>query len=279
MPSRLVTGLILLFWAGCSCWFFFVEFWPRIRGGDAPPFVIELADEARRNSPPINWEIIHGGKVIGRLATSIHYRDSDDSFELVGKVRDLDLSKASSIKVPEMTNTYRITRDGKLLSVKAEASIHLLQGFDLRVSLDSTLNGSIYNTNFKLESPVINREMKLPPVPMSNRGSALNPLHPVDRIHGLSPGKTWRIALVDPIHDALARMGPIGDPDVTYLQARVLPETQTLDWAGKARECYVIEYKADRISAHTWVVVGDGSVLRQAARFHDEELILERTSP
>jgi hypothetical protein len=282
MPSRLLTALILLFWAGSSCWFFFVEFWPQIRGGDAPPFVIDLADEARKNSPPISWKVLRGGKSIGTLSTSIHYRESDDSFELVGKVSNVDLGLAGAVEVVQMVNTYRINRDGKLLSINAEAILRMSsmpKDMQLKVLLDSLLEGSLYKTTLKLESKFLNRELKLPEVPMSNRGSALNPLHPVDRIRGLTPGKTWRIALFDPIREALSGMLPFSSSDVTYLQAQVLPETRTLEWAGKDRECYVIEYTGDGVKAQTWVLVSDGSVLRQEARFHQDELVLERTTP
>jgi hypothetical protein len=278
MPSRFFTILILLFWAASSGWFFYVEFWPRIRGGDAPPFVIDLADEARRNSPPINWEIIRAGKVIGRLSTSINYHEEDDSFELNGRVTDLELSKAS-VEVTLMTNSYRVTREGKLLAVSADAQLKLLGGLQFRVLVDSVLTGQVFDTTLKIESQVFNKELKLAPVVLSNRGSALNPLHPVDRIRGLSPGRSWRIALVDPIHDALASLVPGGSPDVSYVQASVLPDVKILHWSGKDRECYVIEYTGDGINAHTWVMVSDGSVLRQEAKFHDEELILERTNP
>ena len=184
MPSRLITILILLFWAASSSWFFYVEFWPRIRGGDAPPFVIDLADEARRNSPPVNWDIFRGGKLIGKLSTSINYRDTDDSFELTGRASNLDLAKIAEVEVSQMNNSYRVTREGKLLAVSADASLKI-KGLQCRVVLDGVLAGQVFNTTIKLELEKFSKEFKLAPVTMSNRGSALNPLHPVDRIQGL----------------------------------------------------------------------------------------------
>jgi hypothetical protein len=278
MPSRFFTVVILLFWASSSGWFFFSELWPRIRGGDAPLFVIDLADEARRNSPPIYWDIIRGGKSIGQLKTTIAYRDADDSFDLRGTIKSLNLGKTSSLQVSDLENNYRVTREGKLLAVSAKMNFQVLQGIECKVELSGELNGNVFNTKLKLESPLINKEMALAPVTMTARGSALNPLHPVDRIHGLIPGKRWRIALVDPVRDALASLVPGTDPDVAYVQARVLPTLQTLNWRGQDRECYVIEYTAEAVEARTWVLARDGTVFRQEARFHEDEVILERAA-
>jgi hypothetical protein len=95
----------------------------------------------------------------------------------------------------------------------------------------------------------------------------------------LSFGKSWHIALVDPVNEALATVLPGGQTGVTYVEARVLPEFQRLSWAGKEQLCYVIEYSGEAVNARTWVLARDGSVLRQEARLHDEELILARSSP
>ena len=121
MPSRFFTGFILLFWAITSGWFFYAEFWPRLRGGDPPPFTIDLADEARKLSPSIEWQIIRGGEKIGPVTTNNQYREETDTFELSGMVHDLDLGKASLVRVAQMTNRYRVTREGQLLAVGTEA--------------------------------------------------------------------------------------------------------------------------------------------------------------
>lgn len=277
MPSRFLTVVILLFWAVSTGWFFYAEFWPRFRGGDPPPFTIDLADEARRMSPAITWDIIRDGKTVGRVSTTIRYLDDDDSFELTGNVHDLDLGKDSSVQVAHMSNTYRVTREGRLLSVNTEAALRVGMGIELKVYFDGEVVGSTFRSKLRLESPLGNRTLELATVPMVNQGSALNPLHPVDRIQGLSLGKSWRIALVDPVHDALANLVPGGQTGVTYLQARVLPEYQKLTWEDREELCFVIEYSGDAVEARTWVLARDGTVIRQEARFHDEELILKRT--
>jgi hypothetical protein len=275
MPSRFFTGFILLFWAVTSGWFFFAEFWPRLRGGDPPPFTIDLADEARKLSPSIEWEIIRGGEKIGRVATTIQYRDGDDSFELSGTVHDLNLGKASFVRVSQMINRYRVTREGQLLAVSTEAILRLA-GAEIQMSLDGQRVGNSFHANLHLDSPFGKREIVLEPVPMSARGSALNPLHPVDRIRGLSLGMSWRIALVDPVRDALANLVPGMQTGPSYLQARVLPQYGMLEWAGQVETCYVIQYSGESVEARTWVRASDSMVLRQEARLNDDELVLER---
>ncbi len=219
------------------------------------------------------------GKIIGRVLTSIRYRDADDSFELTGTVHDLNLGLADAIQVSQMANVYRVTREGKLLAVSTEAAIRIAQGIEFKVFLDGEVVGNVFHTKLRLESPLGNREFTLEPVVMSTEGSALNPMHPVDRINGLSLGKSWRFALVDPVHDALANLVPGGQAGVAYVRARVLPEYKILTWGGKEQLCYVIEYTGEAVEARTWVLAQDGTVLRQEARLHDDELILERLSP
>jgi hypothetical protein len=277
MPSRFITILILLFWASSTGWFFHAEFWPRFRGGEPPLFTIDLADEARRQSPAINWDILRDGKTIGRVSTSIRYRDDDDSFELTGTVHELELGKGNALQVSRMTNAYRVTREGKLLSISTEAALRVGMGVELKVYLDGAVVGNAFRSKLTLESPLGNRTIDLAPVAMTSQGSALNPLHPVDRIHGLSLGRSWRIAIVDPVHDALANLVPGGQTGVSYVQARVLPEYGKLTWEDKEERCFVIEYSGENVEARTWVLARDGTVLRQEARFHDEELILVRT--
>ena len=224
--------------------------------------------------PAINWDIITTETVAGWRP--IRYRDEDDSFELTGNVHDLDLGKGISVQVAHMSNVYRVTREGKLLAVNTEAVLRIAMGVELKVYLDGEVVGSTFRSKLRLESPLGNRTLDLAAVPMANQGSALNPLHPVDRIQGLSLGKSWRMALVDPVHDALANLVPGAQPGVSYLQARVLPEYRKLSWEDKEELCFVIEYSGEAVDARTWVLARDGTVLRQEARFHGEELILER---
>jgi hypothetical protein len=125
-------------------------------------------------------------------------------------------------------------------------------------------------------------------VPVSDRGSVLNPLHPVSKIAGLKRGQHWRIPLVDPLSDslkAMARADPAlqtlvkQDSGLRTLQAEVLSETQTMAWGDGQETCLVIEYRDGDMSAQTWVREGDGTVLRQVATLWGEKLLMERDPP
>ena len=66
MPSRLFILVIVSFWLATTGWFVAREVAPRWRSGDAPPYAIELADEALKSPVPIKWRLVWNGRS-GRL--------------------------------------------------------------------------------------------------------------------------------------------------------------------------------------------------------------------
>src|SRR5471030_1683909 len=94
MPPRFLTLTILAFWLGMTGWLAYRDLWPRWRAGEPPPYSIDLADEARRQSVPVLWTVYRRlpGMVkderIGRLHTWVVYRDEDDTFELHGEMNN-----------------------------------------------------------------------------------------------------------------------------------------------------------------------------------------------
>src|SRR5205809_6161240 len=81
MPPRPIFLVIVAFWLGTAVWFFDRDVWPALRPGDAPPYTIELADEAR-HMPAVTWELSRNGKPAGTVSTTIRYEAKDDTFEL-----------------------------------------------------------------------------------------------------------------------------------------------------------------------------------------------------
>jgi hypothetical protein len=119
----------------------------------------------------------------------------------------------------------------------------------------------------------------------------LNPLHPVNRITGLHPGREWTMPLIDPLADAakaafeatlsqlLGRNVPLPLPDAAAprsLHAAVLGEPQLLKLESGEHSCWVIEFRGDEFMARTWVRRHDGLVMRQDARGAGETWVLER---
>src|SRR5262245_12331354 len=99
MPSRLFMLVIVTFWLATTAWFVAREVAPKWRSGDAPPYFIELADEALRNAPAIRWRLVRNGKDIGQVRTSMQYLDAENLFELKAVSDRIDLANAGPFKI------------------------------------------------------------------------------------------------------------------------------------------------------------------------------------
>jgi hypothetical protein len=285
---------IVAFWIGSSAWLFYRDLWPHLRPNEPPPYTIDLADEARQHAPAIQWRIKRGDHTIGAVQTAVRYHPSDDTFEMQSKIPRINLGNIGPLQVAAraLSSTYRVTRDGELREVMIEGSpeFHVPGRFlDAEIPTRLTLQGKVDNGLFTAMGDVEwdGKKYALPlePVPVSGRGSILNPLHPVNRIVGLRPGQHWRVPLVDPLAEsvqAMVQKNPVFEilakqvPRARTLEAEVLSDRATLSWHDSDVVCLVIEYRQDDVLAHTWVRESDGLVLRQEASLWGETVTLER---
>ncbi|HJZ90878.1 MAG TPA: hypothetical protein VKE40_08395, partial [Gemmataceae bacterium] len=60
------------------------------------------------------------------------------------------------------------------------------------------------------------------------------------------------------------------------LLAEVQVETEPVTHRGKTHTCRVIVYRAEKVTARTWVDVQDGKVVRQEATMLGETMALQR---
>ena len=123
--------------------------------------------------------------------------------------------------------------------MRALANVQILHGIEFKIELYGEVKGEVFQSKLKIESPVIERELTLPPVQMMGR-AALNLFTPVDRIHGFGR-QTRAYCLVDPIHDALAAWCPGPTRKILTVQARVLPQLEILAGEARISLCFVIE--------------------------------------
>jgi hypothetical protein len=267
-----VTLAIIAFWVAMSGWLFYHELWPRLRPGEPPPYVIDLVEEARTQEQNIYWEVLQNGKETGYARTGVSYQEADDTFLLHGEFK---LRAPGSIGAPLLVirSAYRVTRAGVLrgvgADVEAKGSFHGL-GIEVTAHLTGDVrDGSLY-PRYKIEYPLGTYEDSLAPVPVSDRGSVINPLQPLNRLQGLRPGQHWRLPLIDPFAAVL----PKSRPDVRILDADVT--SGTLDWHGQEVPCFVIDYRGNDATARTWVRAADGIVLQQEVALGSESLILRR---
>lgn len=306
MPPRLITLAVVLFWLATTGLFLHHQIRPLLVRGEPPPFAIDLLDEAteRKNL----WDVFRNDKRVGKAETWIQYRKDDDQFELYSRFDLNDL--AFGLAELRVKNVYRVTREGELLEVFTKVWI-MPVGAGVKIDADEPDDAMAFVVG-KVVAPVRDgklepsgtatilgdhRDLQFDPVPMTGRGSVLNPLHPVHRLRGLRPGREWNVPLFDPMamlsgvriegkgrNDAIFTMiGQLlrdqGGPKVRSLHAEVLSETRSLSWGRTEIDCLVIEYRSGEMTARTWARARDGLVLQQEASFQGDRMTLKRTTP
>lgn len=296
MPSRRVTFLILAAWAATLGWFGYREVWPLLFPGESPPFIIELADEVtsefggKNRSPDVLWGIFLGDKRIGKAETRLAYHAKQNIFELETRLAEVKLM--AWITMPEMISTYHLTREGELRGIVVDGRMRILEQ-EAKGTFTGTVRDGQVHRAVKLNIPLVGTvEPALEPVP-APVGSILNPMHPVPRIKGLQPGRTWRQPIINPIGDAIqpamtaifqklgAKAPALKLPSgPEYVDAEVLTATKVVNVNQIDYECRVIEYRspqgASEEPARTFVRISDGAVLRQEAQSMGQRIVLQR---
>jgi hypothetical protein len=281
MPPRWLSLAIVAFWLGTTGWLVWRDLWPRWRTGGPPPYTIDLVEEVNREHVRV-WAVLEDDRETMQAKSWVeHLPDDTFTLHLDFKPRPTFRPPAAGL-VPRMrfvSSQLRVTREGRLRELEVRAAVHgTFRFFPLPLDGDLLLAGEVRGDHFfpryRVEQagvPLL--DGKLAAVEVSYHGSVLVPQHPVNRIQGLQPGQRWRMPVVDPFAAAF------GFADaVRHVNARVLPEPQTLQWKEKKppKTCLVIEYEGEDEKAATWVEVGSGLVQRQEAAFGGNRLVLQR---
>ncbi|HTU20033.1 MAG TPA: hypothetical protein VMG10_18355 [Gemmataceae bacterium] len=333
MPPRWLCCLIVMFWLTTTAWLIWRDLQPSWRPGEPPPYRIDDIYEVYKGTPPkTSWTVERGNVDTPHLAyvfgaeTWVEYHKEDDTYSLKAdfsakkaRVSNHRLSSpkappqdqavyvAKAFKIDLMTSEYRVTRAGRLHSLKADVKaipdLERLKGklfsrfsplfrtphnpepgkapADQSVKL--SFSGEVRNNRFfghcraNAEGLLEPIQFDLPPTTVSHTGSVLMPLHPVNQISGLQPGQRWRQPLVDPLRDAFASL-PGFSGGVRFLNAHVLPQPRMLKRRNSETSCLVIEYTDDEneTMGSTWVEQSSGRVLRQEAILDDSRWIMTR---
>jgi hypothetical protein len=316
MPPRWLSVGIIFGWLAAMGWLFWHDLWPRWRPGEPPPFAIDLVEEVHNDRLYTQWHVQHQKKdatepvdVFDDTKTWVSYQQKDDTFTLHAELKSKSRGKknlellrfrGSLVKVDSLISSYRVTRAGQLQGLRSQMNFTVVEEksperpvdaeeksperpVDAKTtSIQVVLHGEVRGDQFflscrggpeSLSRPI---EMDLPPVPLSHNTSMLLPLHPVNRIHGLRPGQSWRQPLIDPLHDALGVGG------VRYLNARVLPQPQILKEDDNDKTtCLVIEYTDEdgQFAGRTWVEQNSERVQQQEAVRDGDRWIMKRDNP
>jgi hypothetical protein len=302
MPSRLVTLGILVFWLATTAWFVARDLLPNWSSQAAPPFSIELADEAIRQIVPVHWQIRRDGQAIGRLRTTLRSHDEDDTYELTAACQDLPLVDTTApvvgriqIVIRQFEDRLRVTRDGELRSMRTAIALDVHLGSHPPLPAEAALSAEVRGRRmvraFRLSSPGLGEFAPALDSTEPIRGSVLNPLHPLHRLSGLRPGQRWRQPLVAP-HEEIIQAALAKAPGAEsaapaferrrprWLDAAVRPQFERLEWNRGEVDCLVVDYRSDwhsdDLAARTWIRATDGLILRQEAESHGQSLTLER---
>jgi len=294
MPSRFSVLGILAFWLATLGVVGYRDLWPRLVSDGPPTVSIDLADEATQ-TVPARWKIYRGTEKIGDLTTRTEYSAKDDTFLFLNTYRNLIYSdgRATKVLIPKLDTKVRVARDGSLREQAMNGEMEvLLNDFKVagaKAKVDAyVLNGELVGRCKLTDSPFGDIDRPLEPVPVSS-GQVLNPLMPVNRLRGVTPGRRWTIRKSDPLEDSLkllfkelAGKSPLlaglvpKDGDAELLaEVKSNPETIALK-DGEKVVCWVIEYRGEGVSARTWVSQSDGRVLRQEAERHGDVMRFER---
>jgi hypothetical protein len=282
MPPRWLSILIVVAWLLFSARLVVRDLLPRLLPGQPPPYSIDLVEEVRNGRGHVDWMVMHDGKGVFESRSRITHPEHD-VFEMTSKFVPLHKGERVSLHgmlIRELSSTYRVTAAGDLLGVSVlvvgtpqlAQTIRLLGDTNFRISIDGTVKDSRLEPRVRLgvgEKDL--REFALPGVAVRRGGSVLLPLHPVNRISGLSPGQKWQMTVLDPLGDSLAALQG-GGGELRILRARVRDEPADFlapgSKVGKRRQpvaCLVIDYEGDDFTASTWVERERGLVMCQEA--------------
>jgi hypothetical protein len=296
MPPRHFTLAIIVFWLATAVWLFCREFLPSFQAGRPPEFFKpEYTDEVRPRA--LRWSVYQDDQPIGspiRERQRIGIGDTEErrvkgrTFRLTSHFKELKL-KIARFEVPtEIVNTYWVGLKGELRKLEAKVVVtwdKRARPFELHVT--GTVEDDLFtpHVSFQHFPGLRNEKLTLDPVPVSQRDSFLNPMHPLSEVRGLRVGQAWRMPLVDPLGDALAgaasKVMPFPDFSIPFLDAEVA--AGQLERKGRVETCFVIDYRKPgkrKVTARTWVRQSDGVILRQeAALFLGDRLVMDRGLP
>jgi hypothetical protein len=275
MPSRWVCVAIVTFWLGSNGWLLWKDVWPRLERGQPPPFTIDLVEEVQLDkAPQTAWTVMVASSARGparetyRALTWVERESGGDLYVLHFRVSPILAPPPAGGKprslglVESMASRCRVTPAGDLRDLEAEVVVR-----GVRASFRGEVRGDRFFGRYDVGGLF---QGDLEPVPVAHHGAVFLPFHPVQRLHGLRPGQTWREPSV-----GLPAFGLDGS-SVRVVQARVLPTPEMLPWKGKDIPCLVIEYADEDQTMRTWVEQDGGLVLKQEAVVGTEHWVLQR---
>lgn len=274
MPPFRVSLVILLSWICANAFLFYAEVLPRWRAGQPPLFTIDLADEAGNVRPYVQWKVLVRNEEFLKLTTGIDLVEGkEDEFILWADYKPPNplKQKKDFLWLKHLRSEFKVHRDGDLLAAYARVSIESFRGVQipLTMEMDGEIKNRLFHPVLTTDTLAGQKTIPLSPMQVPVNGGMFQPFHPVHRIMGLFPGRTWVQPSFDPLAMALSTSlaGLDGQEPVGTVLAKVRAGLESVNWKGKSFACQVIEFNGHEMEALVWVDVVHGAVLRQKVKF------------
>lgn len=275
MPPRLITAAIILAWLTTTSVLVYREVAPRFQAGQPPPFTIPLTAEV--GDSVVNWNVLQKDQPVGSGTTQIRMQPGR-TFDLSADFKLDKLKIFVEFEKIRMTGVYRVTEEGRLLS--GSARITLAKPFPIEIVFKGEVRDQMFHPSLAVLVDGLDVNPFPPdPVPVSESGSILNPMHLVHKISGLRAGQSWVIPLMDPLRAAPSAFKDFVPGNMSVANHVVATvTTDDLDWHKTTVPCFKIEYAKpnERPLAATWVRRQDDAVLQQWASYEGMEYTLQR---
>ena len=289
MPPRWLSILIVAVWLSFSARLVVLDLVPRLLPGQPPPYTIDLVEEARTTRSYVHWMVLRDEKPAFRSRSQVLHPEHD-VFELTSEFMPLKQGERVSLNgmlLRRLASTYRVNGAGDLLglSVQIKGIPQLVKflPFPVETDLELAIEGTVKDHRLR---PTIRfsagedrkQDYTLPEVRLHQGGSVLLPLHPVNRLTGLSPGQSWQMTVLDPLADSFAALHG-GGGELRLLRARVRAEPVEFSRGRRAEKpvlCLVIDYEGDDFIGSTWVERERGLVICQEATLGGENWLMYR---
>ncbi len=310
MPPRWMIAGIVLCWAVALGWLLYREILPDLLANEPILYVIETADESKREHglpPRVYWSVQRNGKLTSyKLQTWVQYDEEEDQFDVACSLNlpgnaekqadendhELAIEPGSKIRIRDinMKSHYWVTHTGRLSILNINSEYEFSSSAEAPNRFSAVWQGSPRNRTL---APTVTlgpadsadkTETELEAVDLSSHSCVLNPLHPVQRIREIQPGRVWKCAVADPcalVQNPLQGLLVHTDDDILKWSQTPRPEERPTDSRVVEVPCRHMVFGDENslMWFETWIRAADGWVLKQETHLWGETWTMTRSTP
>lgn len=253
MPPRSVTIGIVVFWLGVSSWLVWRDIWPRLAPGEPPPFTLDLMDSTQGVPTSVRWRVRASRPqrdtlLTANLTSSIVQPPGSDQLELRARLDVVKGEGQTVFPLDRVESKYQVDLHGRLLGLEASAQLGGLAASQ-KGSFTGTIRDGVCTLRWHKKALEKQHDGTLR-IETPLNGLVVLPLHPVHRMAGIEPGRSWRVALLDPLD-----LVGFAEPNVVWVRFEVQEQEETLNWQRRDHSCRLVRYEGDNgnVKGTIWV--------------------------